>query len=456
MTLPRLHLPKIKKRLFWWVLAGLVAAVTLLSAARAEYNPYPAGGIASRYKSALENGQTNLSQWSTTMVIQEIPLALTRAMVGYPEVERDKTAMAPSGGLAGVFASAIGGFYTTQPVSNQQYFAYLGQKLNPVKPIYAQGKGWDFLSPILELWIISRNIAYIVFVVIFVAIGFMIMLRQKIDPQTVASVQSVLPKIIVSLILVTFSYAIFGLFVDLAFLFNGVIQRAFEGAFANFAPKACPPVGPCWIEEFYPVDFLKNVAGAGIPGILVGGIKILLGAVGIIGGDFTSFFNLAIAFTFISSVIKIFFSLLSRYVTIILITIFSPFAFLWGSLPGQQDTISSSIRTMLSAVLSFPVIMLMVNLAYIVSKTGVLFSTLPPFMGAALDKPGALCGGVGQPPCAAITLITQVISLGIIIATAKVPETIDELLKVKAGGGQAGAELAGGLRRLPIIGSFLG
>lgn len=119
------------------------------------------------------------------------------------------------------------------PVSTKEYLAYLGRKLNIVKPAYAQGGfGFGALNSLLSLWNAFKNLAYLLFIAIFIITGFSIMFRAKIDPQTIISIQNALPRIVVGLILVTFSYAIAGLMVDLIyvlfFLTVGAVQ-AFGG-----------------------------------------------------------------------------------------------------------------------------------------------------------------------------------------------------------------------------------
>src|SRR6185369_5532352 len=110
---------------------------------------------------------------------------------------------------------------TNPPVSSREYIADLMQTVGHpfAQTAYAQGLGFSSLSPILGLWKIFRNIAYFFFIVIFVFIGFMIMIRSKIGSQAAVTVQQALPKLVVSLILVTFSYAIAGLLLDLMYLF---------------------------------------------------------------------------------------------------------------------------------------------------------------------------------------------------------------------------------------------
>lgn len=86
------------------------------------------------------------------------------------------------------------------------------------KTYAAQGIGFASLGPVHGLWILFRNFAYLFLVVIIIAIGFMIMFRTKINPQTVISVESALPRIVLALILITFSFAIGGFLIDLMYV----------------------------------------------------------------------------------------------------------------------------------------------------------------------------------------------------------------------------------------------
>ena len=76
------------------------------------------------------------------------------------------------------------------------------------QPVYAQGIGFSALTPTLQVWKAFRNLSYFLFIIIFIVVGFMIMFRAQINPQTVVTVQAALPKIVVTLIMITFSYAI--------------------------------------------------------------------------------------------------------------------------------------------------------------------------------------------------------------------------------------------------------
>jgi hypothetical protein len=58
----------------------------------------------------------------------------------------------------------------------------------------------------------------------------MIMFRAKLNPQTVISVENALPKIVVALLLITFSFAIAGFLIDLMYISIGIIAVLFSNA----------------------------------------------------------------------------------------------------------------------------------------------------------------------------------------------------------------------------------
>ncbi len=90
--------------------------------------------------------------------------------------------------------------YNSPPASGRQYLAYLSEQLGVVQTAHAQevegGIGFNQMLNILPIWKAFRNISYVFFILIFVFIGFAIMFRVKIDPQTVITIQSALPRII--------------------------------------------------------------------------------------------------------------------------------------------------------------------------------------------------------------------------------------------------------------------
>lgn len=124
------------------------------------------------------------------------------------------------------------------PASAINEVKIVAQRLNILSPVYAQGTGYQRLSManslIRPLWTATRNIAYLIATVLIIASGFMVMLRTRISPQLSVTVQMIIPRIVITLFLVTFSFAIAGFVIDLAFVaigaFLGFISLTQAGA----------------------------------------------------------------------------------------------------------------------------------------------------------------------------------------------------------------------------------
>ena len=86
----------------------------------------------------------------------------------------------------------------------------------------AQGIGFYALQPIALIWKVFRNISYLLIVLVTISIGFMIMFRANLGSQTVIAIENALPRIVIALLLITFSFAIAGFLIDLMYIVMGL------------------------------------------------------------------------------------------------------------------------------------------------------------------------------------------------------------------------------------------
>lgn len=124
------------------------------------------------------------------------------------------------GGAVAVMGNLMGGTFSI-PVSGAGYAQYAADNFGITKKAYAQssnGIGYDRLRPLLGIWTKLRDISYLMFVLAFTVIGLAIMFRVKIDARTVMTIQNQIPKIVIALVLVTFSYAIAGFMIDIMYI----------------------------------------------------------------------------------------------------------------------------------------------------------------------------------------------------------------------------------------------
>ncbi len=291
-------------------------------------------------------------------------LGITRGIVGTGITTSGNTT-GYNGGAIGMIADLTGAMYDNRPASTGQYVQYLasnmGLPFDAVKPVYAAGGiGFTGLNPILELWKVVRNLSYLVFALIFIVIGLMIMLRVKIDPKTVVSVQNALPKIFLALILITFSYPIAGFLIDLMYLLIGVILSIFSQIPGMNITQFQANLQSKSIFEFVGANFFGGmVIGSG--DTFASLINSLLGN-GILGNIFSPIGGaigaLIVAVAILYALFKTWLMLLGAYINIIIGVILSPLAMVLEAIPGQSG-FSTWLRSMLSNLLQFPLVIIL-------------------------------------------------------------------------------------------------
>lgn len=148
--------------------------------------------------------------------------------------------------------------FADRQLSGITYFKNLGRKFHIIPRVEAAETGFGFgaLGPVNELWKASRNIAYALFTIVIIVFSFMIMFRIKINPQTVISIQSSLPKIVIAMILVTFSYAIAGLMVDLMYVVMALFSALFASSSIGFMGN-----NPLSYFSFFSGGFSNSIGG---------------------------------------------------------------------------------------------------------------------------------------------------------------------------------------------------
>lgn len=199
------------------------------------------------------------------------------------------------GGLIGVTTNALASLYTP-PIHTSDYVGYMAQNFGVTKKAHAAtpcsaatlGSGFCGLSPLTKLWTTFANIVYFLFVIVFVLIGLAIMLRVKIDPRTVMSVENQLPKIIISLIMVSLSMGIAGLLIDLMWTFTYLSTNIIASAEKDAAGLTTtvnkeiytPPPG--FMGAVYSETFKFNEQGTNtnVTEFSFGGVFDLAGAAG--------------------------------------------------------------------------------------------------------------------------------------------------------------------------------
>lgn len=318
------------------------------------------------------------------------------------------------------FNNYIASIYANPPASTYAFVQDMGQTLGFIpKQAYAQGIGFTALSPLLPVWKVFRNIAYALLAIIMMVVGFLVMFRKKIDPKTVVTVQNALPKIVVSLILITFSYAIVGIMIDLMY----VVITLIVSLLTNAAPAAFS--GQDVMNDYTNANFGKLGLFEGIGGASKNIAKLITSnqiSQSISSPLIAVIVGLAIIFVYL----RILVVLITSYIQIIIALILSPIQFLLDAIPGSTGGFAAWMKSLISNLLVFPVTALLLVVGTILTSMGENSSTLwsPPFLGSGTDS-GGLLGAI---------------TIGIMIAIPNVIKGLQESMKAKpmvnmAGGG---------------------
>ena len=362
------------------------------------------------------------------------------------------------GGALSTLADLTSVLYTIPPATTIEYLAYVGQNLGLAKPAYAQTVGQKALHPILEVWKTFRDATYLIFVLIFIILGFMIMFRRKIDPQTVIGIQQAIPRIVVTLLLITFSYAIVGFMVDLMQLSINLIVNTVRVQFTNLPPE---DINKLYSENIFNIiaPIAKSEILAGIVGSTLHfsgisefgeGIPQVIGAVSV-----WAIFGLAGFFI----MFKIFFMLLSAYVAIVLNAVLAPLRLLTVAIPGGGG-VGSWLKDLISNILVFPTTFILILLAAVFQASATTASGKAIDFGDWQINQNLISGFDWAPPLIGSKwgpAVGPLIAYGILFAIPIINKQIQQMLEVKPGlGGEAAMqEIKENIGRTPIIGSAL-
>ncbi len=298
------------------------------------------------------------------------------------------------GSVLGQLHKGVALALNTNPVELQPYFAYMESKIGIAQPAYAQGVGFLGLSPLLNVWTIFRNVAYGFLTIIMVVIGFMILFRMKIDPRTTVSIQNAIPRIIVTLLLVTFSYPIVGLLIEVMYLFiflavnalaapyAGILNQfnsfAITNTIGTFFTKGVATIPSLatflGFKDLGFTELLNDLAQGNTLHALTTAISLQLTG----PTDPTNWatligyllIGLVVVIALIIMMLRIFVMLLGAWVQIIFAAIFGPLILMFGAVPGL-NTFSFWLRNLVANLIVFPITIIALTIATILTANGV-------------------------------------------------------------------------------------
>lgn len=331
------------------------------------------------------------------------------------------------------------------PATTYAFIQDMGQTLGFIpKSAYAQGVGFSGLAALLPIWKAFRNIAYLLLAIVMIVIGFMVMLRKKIDPKTVVTVQNALPRIVITLLLITFSYAIVGLMIDLMYLTYavvvGIIVNSSNGIFGPDTTQkmltggwgeAVGLVGRGWgaVDDIF--NFFTSGGSQGLTETTIGTGWLMALSQAASGYTLGALMVLIVTLILLFGAIRLFVMLLSAYIQIILSLLTAPLQILAEALPGT-NAFASWLTNLVSNLLVFPITAALLMIGEFLARSSAGAIWAPPLIAGntIIGRNGASAG------------IAGIIGLGILISIPNVVKSMKEMLKAKPavsfGGGQGG------------------
>ncbi len=227
------------------------------------------------------------------------------------------------------------------------------------------GYGYNNLTGIRGLWAAARNTSYLVVAVLLIVAGFMVILRQKISPQAVVSVQVIIPRLVTSLVLITFSYAIAGLVIDIVYL----VVALFISALATAGVVGDLAQALTWLTEpgFYKM-FITFILYWILYSVNPGNIMDL----------FPSILGLIMVVVVFFLLLRVWWMMMKSYITFILLVIIGPWMIMLGVLPNSKTGFSSWFRNIIAQASVFVVVPIMFLIALIFMFEGEGFNIFDP------------------------------------------------------------------------------
>lgn len=216
----------------------------------------------------------------------------------------------------------------------------------------------DNTSTMYQAWSTFRNIGNILFVIALLFVIFSQVTGIGIDNY---GIKRILPKLIVTAIIVNFSYIICGLLVDLSNIIGDSIKNILENVEFTAGDKPSDGLGPVGIITFLVTAISAGAAAAA--GVTVAGSVIA-------GGGLLTI--LVPILTFLASaVIAGFFAMLMlgvRQALVIIMIVISPIAFVLYAIPNTNPLFKKWFALFRGLLMLYPVYCFMVGAGYMASK----------------------------------------------------------------------------------------
>ncbi len=219
-----------------------------------------------------------------------------------------------------------------------------------------------------KLWKSSRNISYYLIIIPTIFLGFAIMFRAQINPQTQITLLNIIPRLLIVMLLITFSYPIAAIMVKLA------------------EPIADIVIKIIWDTVFsVPTNFFNigsTAVFAGLGGILLAVIGSL-GSLALVGGVLIGGIGIFILLLVVIWVVAFIISAIRYLIGVAILTIkiglligFGPLVILVSAFPGREPLLKNYFMTLVSNIFGLSLMSILWSLNLALMLLGLNLGTL--------------------------------------------------------------------------------
>jgi hypothetical protein len=282
-------------------------------------------------------------------------------------------------------------FFYNNPISGVGYILRKANNLNIVPEANAQGFGYIYgAGTVQRLWTITKNVSYSFLIIASVILAFMVMFRVKLSPQAVITAQSALPRVLIAIILITFSYAIAGLLIDLMYVVIGLMVGIIKSAglvgdyysATEFFKDMTVDRNAFILSWQYLIAFLIAVFTTLISASFFGGIILII--VWII-----------LFFIVLFNSFRVMWTLIKTFINIVLLIVAAPFHMLFGVLSISGSTgFFPWVKQMIANLAVYPIVGGMFFLAFFFLSQSLNWGASGPSSFATFIVPFEIHSGI--------------------------------------------------------------
>lgn len=203
------------------------------------------------------------------------------------------------------------------------------------------------------IWKTNLNLTYLLIIIPTVAFGFAIMFRMQLGPQTQVTLMKAIPRILITILLITFSFPIASIMLRLGKILSDIAI----GLVWTLSTEL--PSGSFQLDQ---LTFMNSVVGTVLEA--VGYFVLIICAVIVL----------------IVTLFRMVFAYFGQLIKVSFLIAFSPIILLFSAFPGREGVMANYFKTLAANIMGYFAIFILFHLSWATLKLGDTFFFNSPFL----------------------------------------------------------------------------